>query len=149
MARAIAFELAAAGVGRLAIANRSAERGAALCADLEQRAGLAARFELWTGRCKVGAEVDILANCTSIGLFPNVNEIPAADLEAARPDLLVCDVVPNPAETRFIKTARARGLRTLTGLPMLVGQGAIGFEMWTGRPAPEAVMKAALAKVFG
>ena len=48
-ARAIAFELAAAGVGRLAIANRSAERGAALCADLRQRAGLAARFELWTG----------------------------------------------------------------------------------------------------
>ena len=74
--------------------------------------------------------------------------MPAVDLKAARPDLLVCDVVPNPAETRFIRTARARGLRTLTGLPMLVGQGAIGFEMWTGRPAPEAVMKAALARAF-
>ena len=147
-ARAIAFELAAAGVGRLAIVNRSAERGAALCADLKERAGLAARFELWTGRCKVGSEVDILVNCTSIGLFPNVSEMPPADLEKARADLLVCDVVPNPAETRFIKAARARGLKTLTGLPMLVGQGAIGFEMWTGRPAPEAAMKAALAKAF-
>ena len=147
-ARCIAFELAAAGVERVAIVNRSAERGAALCADLQQRAGLAARFELWSGRCQVGAEVDILVNCTSIGLFPNVTEMPLADLEKARADLLVCGVVPNPAETGFIKTARARGLRTLTGLPMLVGQGAIGFEMWTGRPAPEAVMRAALAKVF-
>ncbi len=147
-ARAIAFELAAAGVGRLAIVNRSAERGTALCADLKERAGLAARFELWTGRCKVGAEVDILVNCTSIGLFPNVSEMPPADLEKALADLLVCDVVPNPAETRFIKTARARGLKTLTGLPMLVGQGAIGFEMWTGRAAPEAAMKAALARAF-
>ena len=147
-ARAIAFELAAAGVERLAIVNRSAERGAVLCADLKQRAGLAARFELWSGRCRVGPEVDILVNCTSIGLFPNVADMPLADLEKARPDLLVCDVVPNPAETGFIKTARARGFRTLTGLPMLVGQGAIGFEMWTGRPAPAAVMRAALAKVF-
>jgi shikimate dehydrogenase len=92
--------------------------------------------------------VDILVNCTSIGLFPKVSEMPPADLEKARADLLVCDVVPNPAETRFIKAARARGLKTLTGLPMLVGQGAIGFEMWTGRPAPEAAMKAALAKAF-
>jgi shikimate dehydrogenase len=147
-ARAIAFELAAAGVGRVAIVNRSAERANALCADLKQRAGLAPRFELWTGLCKVGAEVDILVNCTSIGLYPDVAAMPEVDLTEARPDLLVCDVVPNPAETRFIKTARDRGLRTLTGLPMLVGQGAIGFEMWTGRPAPEAVMKAALAKAF-
>ena len=79
-ARAIAFELAAAGVGRLAIANRSAERGAALCADLRQRAGLAARLELWTGLCEIGAEVDILVNCTSIGLFPDVAALPAVDL---------------------------------------------------------------------
>jgi shikimate dehydrogenase len=147
-ARAIAFELAAAGVKRLAIVNRGAERGAALCEDLKRRAGLSARFELWSGVCKVGAEVDILVNCTSIGLFPNVAETPPADLQEARPDLLVCDVVPNPAETGFIKAARARGLRTLTGLPMLVCQGVIGFEMWTGRPAPEAAMRAALAKAF-
>jgi len=59
------------------------------------------------------------------------------------------NVVTNPPETRFIKTARALGLKTLTGLPMLVYQGAIGFEMWTGCKAPEGAMKAALEKVFG
>jgi len=147
-ARAIAFELAAAGVGKLAICNRSANRGAALCDDLKNRAGFEARFQLWPGLCAVGPEVDILVNCTSIGLFPEVDQMPAVDLKAARAELLVCDVVPNPAETRFIKTARAQGLKTLTGLPMLVCQGAIGFEMWTDRPAPEAEMTAALEKAF-
>jgi shikimate dehydrogenase len=62
--------------------------------------------------------------------------------------LLVCDVVPNPPETRLIKTARALGFKTLTGLPMLVYQGAIGFEMWTGRKAPENAMRAALEAAF-
>jgi shikimate dehydrogenase len=61
---------------------------------------------------------------------------------------LVRDVVPNPPVTRMIKTARARGLKTLTGLPMLVHHGAIGFEMWTGRKAPEHAMGAALEEAF-
>ena len=59
-ARAIAFELAAAGVSKLAICNRSASRGAALCEDLKNRAGFVARFQLWPGLCAVGPEVDIL-----------------------------------------------------------------------------------------
>ena len=71
--------------------------------------------------------------------------MPEVDLKNARGDLLVCDVVPNPPETRLVKTARARGFKVLTGLPMLVYQGAIGFEMWTGR---RREMRAALEKAF-
>jgi shikimate dehydrogenase len=93
--------------------------------------------------------VDILVNATSIGLFPEIEATLDVNFKHARPELLVCDVVPNPPETRFIKTARALGLKTLTGLPMLVYQGAIGFEMWTGCKAPEAVMKVALEAAFG
>jgi len=92
--------------------------------------------------------VDILVNDTSIGLFPDTKAMPDVDFKGARRDLLVCDVVPNPPETRMIKTARARGFKTLTGLPMLVYQGAIGFEMWTGRTAPEHAMRAALEAAF-
>jgi shikimate dehydrogenase len=147
-ARAIAFELAAAGVGKLAIRNRSEKRGRTLCDDLKNRAGIEAQFQLWPGLIGVEVDVQVLVNCTSIGLFPDVEDMPAVELGGAHPELVVCDVVPNPAETRLIKTARARGLRTLTGLPMLVCQGAIGFEMWTGRRAPEAEMKAALEKAF-
>ena len=74
--------------------------------------------------------------------------MPPVNLEDARGDLLVCDVVPNPPETRLVKAAQAMGLKTLTGLPMLVYQGAIGFKMWTGQDAPETVMKEALAQAF-
>jgi shikimate dehydrogenase len=147
-ARAITVELALAGAGRITIWNRSVERGEALCRDLKQRTKADAHFEPWRRTCSVSPEVDILVNATSIGLFPDTDGMPDVDLKSARPDLLVCDVVPNPPETRFIKTARALGLKTLTGLPMLVYQGALGFEMWTGLKAPESAMKRALEKAF-
>ncbi len=147
-ARAIGVELALAGAAQLTIVNRTVERGEALVADLKARTGANAHFEPWVGPYPVGWEADILVNATSIGLFPDVDAMPPVDRAVALPDLLVCDVVPNPPETRLIRTARAQGLKTLTGLPMLVYQGAIGFEMWTGRKAPEAVMKRALEEAF-
>ena len=105
-------------------------------------------FKPWSGTYSVGPSVDILVNATSIGLYPDVEAMPEVDLKGARSDLLVCDVVPNPPQTRLIQAARSLGLKTLTGLPMLVYQGAIGFEMWTGHKAPEAAMKAALEQAF-
>ena len=147
-ARAITVELALAGAAELTVVNRSVERGKALVADLKARTGANARFEPWLKTYSVGREADILVNATSIGLFPDVDAMPDVDLAAVRPDLLVCDVVPNPPETRLVQAARGLGLKTLTGLPMLVYQGAIGFEMWTGRQAPEAAMKRALEEAF-
>jgi shikimate dehydrogenase len=147
-ARAITVELALAGVAQLTIVNRSVERGKTLCEDLKSRTRAKARFVPWQETYTVGGDPDILVNATSIGLHPDVEAQPAVDLKGARPDLLVCDVVPNPPQTRLIQTARSLGLRTLTGLPMLVYQGAIGFEMWTGQKAPEAAMKAALERAF-
>jgi shikimate dehydrogenase len=148
-ARAITIELALAGAGRITIWNRSVERGTALCHDLKQRTKADAHFEPWRETYSVSPDVDILVNTTSIGLFPDMEAMPDVNFKKARPELLVCDVVPNPPDTRFIKTARALGLKTLTGLPMLVYQGAIGFEMWTGCKAPEGAMRTALEKAFG
>jgi shikimate dehydrogenase len=147
-ARAITVELALAGVAELIVVNRSVERGSRLCDDLRQRTAVATDFLPWKDTYRVGPDVDILVNATSIGLYPDVEAMPPVDLQGARADLLVCDVVPNPPETRLIKTARTRGLKTLTGLPMLVYQGAIGFKMWTGHDAPEAAMKTALEQAF-
>jgi len=147
-ARAITFELALAGAAELRIINRSGERGEALVNDLTVRTGIHASFVPWASTYEGGEDIDILVNATSIGLFPDVDAVPDISLAKLRSDVLVCDVVPNPPETRFIQTARARNLKVLTGLPMLVYQGAIGFEMWTGHKAPESVMKKALEQVF-
>jgi len=148
-ARAIAFELALAGAAELVIVNRSQPRGEALVLDLRDRTGVKANFEAWSGSYQIGHQTDILVNATSIGLYPDLDGRPDVNLETARHDLLVCDVIPNPPETLLIKEARQKGLEVLTGLPMLVYQGVIGFEMWTGRKAPESVMKAALSRAFG
>ena len=148
-ARAIAFELALAGAARIHIVNRSAGRGEQLAGDLRQRLQFDAHYSPWDAACQVMPETDILVNATSMGLYPNVDELPDVDLDQARPDLLVCDVIPNPPDTRLLQLARQRGLATLDGLAMLVYQGSIGFEMWTGQPAPEAAMKDALRRAFG
>ncbi len=147
-ARAITTELALAGAAELTVVNRSPERGAELVENLQQRVKANARFVPWSETFHVTAETDILVNATSIGLYPDTDAMPDVDLSAARPGLLVCDVVPNPPETRLMQAGRERGLKTLNGLAMLVYQGAIGFEMWTGLPAPEQAMKDALKKAF-
>ncbi len=90
-----------------------------------------------------------LVNATSIGLYPHGDDMPDISLERARLDLLVSDVVFNPPETPLLRAARERGHPTLDGLSMLVYQGVIGFELWTGRDAPEAVMKEALKQALG
>jgi len=148
-ARAITVELALAGAAHITVVNRGVERGRALVDHLNARTSTEAQFMNWDQPYRVDDSLDLLVNATSIGLYPDGGAMPDVDLASARSDLVVCDVIPNPPETRFIHAARARGLRTLTGLPMLVYQGVIGFEMWTGQAAPEAAMMAALAQALG
>ena len=88
-------------------------------------------------------------NATSIGLYPAVDAMPPVDLSGASPRLLVADAVFNPPETRLLAAARQRGLAVLDGLSMLVYQGVIGFELWTGQRPAEAVMKEALRGALG
>ena len=62
--------------------------------------------------------------------------------------MLVCDVIPNPPDTRFLKQAQRQGARTLNGLGMLVYQGAIAFKLWTGVEPDVQVMRDALERFF-
>ncbi len=147
-ARAITFELAFAGASELTVINRSVERGQQLVEALRKNTSIPINFEAWFSTYVVPPEIDILVNATSIGLYPDIDALPDISLDQARSDLFVCDVIPNPPDTRLMQLARSRGLRTLNGLSMLVHQGTIGFELWTGQAAPEAIMKEALRKAF-
>lgn len=147
-ARAMTVELALAGAAHLTIVNRSAQRGRELVTLLNAKTPVKAEFVPWDGPYSLPPNTDVLANATSIGLFPNVNDKPDIDYNSITSRMVVCDVIPNPPDTPFLKEAGARGAKTLDGLGMLVYQGAIGFKMWTGLDAPVAVMHQALAKVF-
>jgi 3-dehydroquinate dehydratase / shikimate dehydrogenase len=94
-----------------------------------------------------GLDVDTVINATPIGMAPNVEGLPV-DLARLR-TRVVFDMVYYPLETRFLAEARGRGLTTISGLEMLVAQGARQFEIWTGQSAPRALMEQAVRQGFG
>lgn len=137
-ARGIAFALAEARTQRIAIANRDGARALRLAADV------AAGGFRESNHVPLPASLagyDAVVNCTSIGMHggPAPESLPA-DLATAKPGALVVDIVYAPEETPFLAAARARQLPTLGGLPMLIYQGALAFELWTGLAAPVDVM---------
>jgi 3-dehydroquinate dehydratase/shikimate dehydrogenase len=81
---------------------------------------------------------DVLINATPCGMEGNKQPLPISETELNAS--LVFDMVYNPLETPLLKLAKARGIPVVTGLEMFVQQGARQFEIWTGKPAPEAEM---------
>jgi shikimate dehydrogenase len=148
-ARAITVELALAGAESLLVLNRDPSRGEALAALLCERTPMKARFARWSEKARMPEGTEILVNATSIGLYPKVEEKPDLDYDSIDPGAIVCDVIPNPPHSSFLREAERRGAKTLDGLGMLVYQGAIAYTLWTGREPPLAVMRDALAKEFG
>jgi shikimate dehydrogenase len=147
-ARAVTVELALAGAAHLTVVNRTPERGRELVALLNRRTPAPADFVRWEGRYALPAGTTVLVNATSIGLYPNIHDMPDIDYDTIHAGMVVCDVIPNPPHTPFLKEAGARGARALDGLGMLVYQGAIAFKMWTGLEAPVDVMHRALVEAF-
>jgi shikimate dehydrogenase len=146
--RAISVELAVAGAERITIVNRTGDNAEALAAHVRAVTGVAAEPVAWRGDFAVPTDTQLLVNSTSIALAPDVGDVVPIDYGTIQPSTLVCDVIPNPPDTPFLKRARAAGATTLDGLGMLVYQGAIAFKMWTGHEAPLDVMRRALEEVF-
>ena len=92
-------------------------------------------------------KADILVNATSVGMSPNIDETPV-DADLLRPGLVVFDIVYNPIKTRLLKEAEAAGAETIGGLDMLVWQGVLAFEKWTGQKAPVQLMREEATKLL-
>jgi len=146
--RAISFILAERG-SRLAILNRTWDK-AKVCADR-----ISEIFQRETTALKLNREnlaaalsqADILVNATSVGMSPNINETPVTS-NLLKPGLVVFDIVYNPIKTRLRREAEAAGATVISGLDMLVWQGALAFEKWTGLKAPVELMREKVIKVL-
>ncbi len=147
-ARAISFILAERGA-HLVILNRLLELDWA-----EELAGRLSRvfdrevkaLELVEGNlAPVLDGADILVNATSVGMTPNIGETPVP-FNLLRPDLVIFDIVYNPIKTRLLREAEEAGAETIGGLDMLLWQGALAFEKWTGIKAPIELMRAEAIK---
>jgi shikimate dehydrogenase len=140
-ARAVVYALAGAGAAEVVVVNRTPARA-------ETTATLAGA----AGRVGAPADVrsaDLVVNATPIGLAGSGPDELPVDPELLRQGQLVVDLVPNPAVTPLMRAARARGAGDAGGLGMLVHQGALAFELWTGHPAPVEVMRAAAVRALG
>lgn len=146
-ARSVVFRLLREGANVI-LTNRTPERAARLAQDAAS-AGYGAQVRVVDAEAErelrnaiAGAE--LLVHTTRVGMHPATDALPPVPLEAFHPNLLVYDLVYNPVETRLIQEARQRGCRTLTGVKMLVYQGAAAFERWTGLWPPTDIMEAAV-----
>jgi shikimate dehydrogenase len=147
-ARAIAVELGLAGIRQITVVNRSEPRGRELVDLLRSKLQLAADLVVWNGDYAIPAGTDVVINATSIGLYDSDARL-NMDVGTLRPGMVVADVIGNPPRTRLIRDAAERGCTALDGLGMLVNQGVVGVQYWTGIEPDTAVMRRALEQALG
>ena len=134
-ARATVWALLDAGAGRVWVWNRTFDRARALCAELGGQA-------VDPGEPLVAA--DLLVNCTSVGLSaPDFKELPLAADRMSKYETLV-DFVYRDGGTALVHAAHSRSLQVVDGLSLLIAQGALSFELFTGMAAPLAAMREAV-----
>ena len=146
-ARGVVIALTSENVKEITIANRTLERADRMAKDVKR---------YWNGSIRsisleadglqdAALNADLIVQCTTMGMLHGPDEEGSLLIsEDISPRALVYDLVYNPTETPLIREAGKAGATVLGGLSMLVYQGAIGFELWTGEKAPvQAMFKAA------
>ncbi len=149
-ARAVIFGLLKAGVARITVLNRTLERARTLVESMRpfaQRPDQVRALSLTSEKLIESARAaDLLVNATSVGMWPHVNASIWPDGVSIPAHLHVFDLVYNPLETKLLRQAREVGANAIDGLEMLVRQGGIAFELWTGQEPPLDVMRTACAQ---
>jgi shikimate dehydrogenase len=133
-ARAAVWALQDAGAARVSVWNRSPERARELARDLGADA------------VPKPLAADLLVNCTSVGLQRSATDAEALNQLEMTADHVgryayVIDLVYGDGPTPLLAAAQAHGAVTVGGLEVLVAQGALSFEHWTGRTAPREAMR--------
>lgn len=139
--RAIAFTFAEAGA-KVSIANRTPARAMRLAAEVGNVNGFGLDI---LDRCL--DDTDIIINTTTVGMEPKINDT-LVNAEQMHSDLAVFDVVYNPLKTKLLQEAEKAGATPITGIMMLVYQGAEAFRIWTGVKPPIDVMKKAVMEAL-
>jgi shikimate dehydrogenase len=142
-ARAIGFALASRGA-MLTILNRTLDAAANCAADISGATGQPVKALEMT-RANIASVLEgagLLVNATSVGMLPDAGVSPI-DRDLLGPHLTVVDIVYNPCQSKLLKEAEQAGAKTINGLEMLVWQGALAFEKWTGHQPPLDVMRKA------
>jgi shikimate dehydrogenase len=145
-ARAVAFSLALSGASKILLRDVDAEKADLLAGDISKKTNIPVFSIPENALSSAASEADCLINATPLGLKKgDPLPVPNGIIEARH---LVADLVYNPPATPLLKAAKAKKAKVLSGLGMLLFQGVIAFEIWTGKKAPVAVMQKALSRQF-
>jgi shikimate dehydrogenase len=144
-AKAIAYQ-ASQDLSELVILNRTHEKAKKLAESIKS---FGVKVKIGTLSHEIMRTemptTDILVNATSLGMHPKSGCSPVPS-DILRSDLCVMDIIYNPLDTQLAKDAKAKGAKVVSGLEMLIYQGAVAFEIWTNYPAPIEVMRKAALK---
>lgn len=148
-ARAVVYALASAfSPAKIIIVNRTPDHAAAIAASFQEKF-LQTTFVVTHSIESTMQEyrsASTIINTTSIGMYPDVHGTPLPDSVHISPDQIVFDIVYSPLETALIRHARAAGAQTISGLDMLLGQGAKAFELFTQLRFPWEAAHAAVLR---
>ena len=134
-AKGVAVAMALQGAEEICIANRTIEKAeqlAAQIAGLSDTKTSAVSMERLADEDLYTAYTTIV-NTTSLGMSPNVDDMPPVNIGALSESHLVVDLIYNPMETKLLRLAKAQGAQIASGLGMFVYQGVLAFEKWTGK----------------
>ena len=144
-ARAVVDALVQAGA-HVSVANRTLEKAE----ELAHRFGAEVAVPLEESALRQSLQrANLLINTTSLGMHPHETDEPPVPLDALHAGIFVSDLIYNPVETRLLARARDAGCRTQNGIEMLVQQGAVAQQYWTGKPAPIDIMRKAVQHALG
>lgn len=153
-ARAVAVDAALAGIKRLSLANRTEKRAGELARFITEKTGLPVEVIPWPDKDgsallrEALSGADLVVQATRLGMHPNESEDIPLPYDLFKPGQVAFDLVYNPLETMFLRNAGQAGATAVSGLGMLLHQGALSFELWTGIAAPLEVMREELLKEF-
>lgn len=151
-ARSIAWACARDGASSVAIINRTVEKAEEV-ADLVRATTPLAAVSVAPLEGREAQEAvsgaDVVIDCTSVGMYPKHEVAPVVPGEWLREGQVVADLTYNPIETVLLQAARRAGAQSVDGAGMLVHQGAISLQYWSGQEPPVETMRAALLGALG
>ncbi len=125
------------------VINRTKSKAERLCEAVREAVG----FEVNTE--KKLPRYDIVINTTSAGMEPQLDKMPTDDMPVIDKDTAVVDMIYNPDKTLFLQEAEKRGAKTINGLGMLIYQGIIAYELFTGLKLGDDMYEKIAHGVFG
>jgi shikimate dehydrogenase len=147
IARATAWELAAAKAGAITLVDRLEDHAQEAANMLSGKFEVPVAAMPWQDQYAVHAETEILIHATAL-LQDDPEALPAIDLDTLRSELLVADVAPDRPHTPLLDAARAKGCKILDGLTMFIEQVAVSFRLWTGIDPNRGVLREAVEEYW-